>query len=120
VLIFAIAHLAAFGVTPGLAEVQLSVPPLYVYGKTLVWAATGLMGAIGLFTGRRWAPAWVRILTLAYIIWYWIDRLLFTASTDALQSWKLPALLMALIAVFIGWSLSRTKTLRYFRSTVDE
>lgn len=119
-LIFAIAHLAALNVTSGLAEVLLNVPLLYLYGKTLVWATVGLIGAVGLFTGRRWAPGWVKGVTLGYIFWYWIDRLLFTASTDARQSWKLPTLLMAFLAVLIWWSLSRTKVHRYFRSSVDE
>jgi hypothetical protein len=120
VLIFSIAHVAALSVTSGLAEVQLSVPLLYLYGKTLVWAGVGLIGTVGLFTGRRWAPGWVRGITLAYVLWYWIDRLLLTASTDARQSWIFPALLMALIAVLIWWSLSRAKIQRYFRSSVDE
>jgi hypothetical protein len=120
VLIFAIAHLAALGVTAGLDQVQLSVPPFYLYGKTLVWAAAGLVCAIGLFTGRRWAPAWTKWLALIYIAWYWVDRLLFSASDEALGSWKLSALLMGMIVGFIWWSLSRSKIQRFFRSTIDE
>ena len=119
-LIFAIAHLIALSITAGLSQVQLSVHPIYLYGKTLVWAAAGLLSAAGLFTGRPWAPTWTRWLALIYCLWYWVDRLLFSASDEALASWKLPALLMGLIVGFIWWSLSRKKVQRFFRSTIDE
>lgn len=120
VLIFAIAHLAALSVTSGLSQVQLNVSPFYLYGKTLVWAGAGLIAAVGLFAGRRWAPAWTKWLALVYAAWYWVDRLAFTASSQALKSWKLSALLMGLIVVLIWWLLSRSHVLRFFRSTLDE
>lgn len=119
-LIFAIAHLAALTVMDGLQQVELSVPPAYLYGKTLVWSAAGLVSALGLFTGRRWAPAFTKWLAVVYSLWYWVDRLLLAASSQALHGWGLSALVMGLIVVSIWWSLSRSSILRFFRSTVDE
>jgi hypothetical protein len=100
--------------------VDLNVHPAYLYGKTLVWSAAGLIGALGLFTGRRWAPAWTRWLAVIYTLWYWVDRLAVAASDQALHGWQLSALVMGLIVIFIWWSLSRSNILRFFRSTVDE
>jgi hypothetical protein len=120
VLIFAIAHLAALVVADGLQQVDLSVPPAYLVGKTLVWSAAGLVSAIGLFTGRRWAPAWTKWLALIYILWYWVDRVALAASDQAIHGWGLSAMALGLIVILIWWSLSRSDILRFFRSTVDE
>lgn len=120
VLIFAIAHLAALIVADGLQQVEISVPPAYLYGKTLVWLAAGLVSAIGLFTGRRWAPNFTKWLAVIYTLWYWVDRATLAASRQALHGWGLSALAMGLIVVLIWWSLSRADILRFFRSTVDE
>jgi hypothetical protein len=120
VLIFAIAHLAALIVIGGLQQVDLSVPPAYLYGRTVLWSAGGLISALGLFTGRRWAPAYTKWLAVVYTLWYWVDRLTLAASSQALQGWGLSALVMGLFVVCIWWSLSRDNVLRFFRSTVDE
>lgn len=120
VLIFAIAHLAALGVIDGLQQADFSVPLAYLYGKPVVWSAAGLIATLGLFTGRRWAPALTKGLALIYTFWYWMDRLVLTASSQALHGWKLTALVMGLINILIWWSLSRSDSLRFFRSTIHE
>jgi hypothetical protein len=51
------------------------VTPLYLVLSGLVWGASGLALAWGLWRGRSWARRFTGIFALAYTLYYWIDRL---------------------------------------------
>ena len=54
----------------------LPISGLYLVGTGLIWAVFGLPLFWGLWHGLTWAPGFSRIAAFAYLIYYWLDRLL--------------------------------------------
>jgi hypothetical protein len=100
-----------------LGELPLSVPPAYLLVSGLVWSLAGLVLMWGLWRGARWAPWATRGATLAFLLYYWMDRLALTSNTlrQVNQTFALGATL--LITALIFWILWRPVVKAYFGET---
>ena len=87
---------------------------LYLVGTGLIWAGFGLPLFWGLWHGHPWAPGFTRIATGAYLIYYWLDRLLLTnhPGREANLPFALGASLVGLVSIY--WILSRPKAKVFF------
>ncbi len=90
-----------------------AVSPLYLAGSGLVWGAAGLMIAWGLWRGSRWAPRFILFFTLAYSLYYWIDRLWLSER----GSWSNAAFALGVngfLVLITVWISSRPSVRAYF------
>ena len=92
----------------------LPFSPLYVALSGLIWAIAGFALAWGLWRGRIWAPQASRWATLVYLLYTWLNRLLY--ANPASRNTDLPfiAVLNLLLVAFIFWVLSRRKAKDFF------
>lgn len=118
VLIIAVLNLtrllSAIRFWPFLQEI-LPFSGLYLVGTGLIWAGFGLPLFWGLWHGLPWSPGITRIAAVAYLIYYWLDRLLLAnhPGREANLPFAVGASLVGL--VWIAWTLSRPKAMIFFR-----
>lgn len=118
VLILAVLNLtrllSAIRFMPFLQEI-LPFSGLYLVGTGLIWAGFGLPLFWGLWQGLPWAPGLTRIAAVAYLFYYWLDRLLLTnhPGREANVSFAIGASLVGL--AWIIWILARPKANIFFR-----
>jgi hypothetical protein len=93
---------------------------LYLVGTGLIWAGFGLPLFWGLWHGLSWAPGFSRIAAVAYLIYYWLDRLLLAnhPGREANLPFAIGASLVGLVLIY--WILSRRKAKSFFRQVPAE
>jgi hypothetical protein len=101
-------------------DLPLSVPRWYPPLTGAVWGIGWVIGATALFTTRRWAPRWVTVCGVAFLAWYWADRLLFVRSEHALRTLPFSLGITALGAAFVILALRQPAVRRYFGSRAHE
>ncbi len=101
-------------------ETLLPVSPWYFALSGLAWGCAGLLCAWGCLRRWRWTPWLVRITALAYVIYYWTDRLLVAdlRSQPANQLFMLG--LTALALAWIFWIFTRPQVKTYFGEAHDQ
>lgn len=119
VLTLATLHLARFALAMALPDLPLTVPTIYIPLTGALWAIGGAAVAIGLFSGRRWAPAAARWGGLAYALWFWADRLLLVETDYARRTRPASLALTVLGLAGLWWILHRPKVRNYFRERVE-
>jgi len=82
-------------------DLQLSVPRRYPPLTGAVWGIGWSVCAAASFAGRRWAPRLVTVIGVAFLAWYWFDRLVFVRSEYALRTMPLSLGLTALGAAAV-------------------
>jgi len=84
--------------------------PAYLLGSGLVWFITGLVLSFSLLTGKRFAWGAMLILSVIYMIWYWVDRLALQASPAANSAFSaaVSLIVFAVITAILFWPSSRT------------
>lgn len=91
----------------------LPISPVYLAFSGLVWSLVLLPQAWGLWRGYSWAPRLTLITSLAYSLYYWLDRLLLTANYGG-QNWPFVIVFNIILIVSIYWILSRRKASAFF------
>ena len=89
----------------------ISLPYLLLSG--LVWAASGLVSAWGLWLHKKWAPRFTIIYVLVYSLYYWLERI----WLSRFNSWvNIPFAIGAniLLLLITGWVLTRPKARAFF------
>jgi hypothetical protein len=88
---------------------------LYLIATGLIWAGFGLPLSWGLWRGLSWAPGFCRISAVAYLIYYWLDRLLLAnhPGREANLPFAAGASLVGILLVY--WILSRRSSKAFFR-----
>ncbi|HEX7974386.1 MAG TPA: hypothetical protein VF498_08260 [Anaerolineales bacterium] len=66
-----------------------------------LFAIAFLAALVMLLRGKRRAAAVVRVVALAYALWYWLDRLLFTRSDAGALNWPFAAGVTVILLVFV-------------------
>ncbi len=95
--------------------IALLVPGLQIFLvlSGFLWALVGLPLAWGLWRGDPRAPRLAQWTTLAYTLYYWLDRLLLR---QALEPANLPFAfgLSVTLIFFTFWTFSRARVRRFF------
>lgn len=117
VLIFAAVYWAGFVAGLSLPDLPYAVPVAYLLLRNAVWGTWGLLAALSAFFGMHWAPRLISWGGLAFLVWYWIDRLLLARSPYARSSAPLAIGLSVLGIMGVAWVLTRASTRRYFQES---
>ena len=90
------------------------VSPTYLALSGAVWVLLGLGLAWGLWQGLAGAPLAARLLSLAYVLYKWIERLVMSRLDGGQPDWPfaLAVTLVSLLIVF--WGLSRPPVKAFF------
>jgi hypothetical protein len=90
------------------------VSPFYLAVTGLVWTLLGAALFWGLWTGKSRAPRATRVLTIFYLGYEWLERIVFTGSGNELQNWPFLAILSIILILFTFWTLSRSDAKAFF------
>lgn len=91
-----------------------TIPAWYLPSTGAVWGVAGMLLAGGMLTGQRWAPTFGRVGAIAFMLWYWADRMLLSKSDYAILSRPADAAVSLVLAVIFFWGLHRDVTRDYF------
>jgi hypothetical protein len=81
-----------------LEEYEVQGGTAYLAFTGAFWTLLGLMLLFALLSGKRWAGRMLIASSLAYSLWYWMDRMLFqTPRHEWLISISLNALIVAIL-----------------------
>lgn len=95
------------------------VSPFYLAVTGLVWTLLGVALVWGLWAGKPKAPRATRVLTVFYLGYEWLERIVFAGSGNELQSWPFFAILSIIFILFTFWTLSRSDAKAFF-GVMDE
>jgi hypothetical protein len=84
-------------------DLPLSVPQWYFHLTGFVWGVTGLVLSYGLFRTLPWALRMLSWASLLFVVWYWIDWLLFTRSEYGRGSWPASLMLTIIVLGLLFW-----------------
>ena len=91
----------------------LRVSPAYLLGRGLVWGLCGMVASYGLWRGLRWAPRLVLWGAAAYILFYWLERILLVqAEAWGVNGWFSTG--MSILVIFLVWWILTSKPSRAF------
>lgn len=116
-LIFSALSFIRFFASFQVPAIELSVPTWYFTLTGALWGGIGLGLSLGLFAGQIWATILTRWLSVVYVLWYWLDRLLFVKTEYARGSTgaAIGATVIGLSLVF--WVLRRSQAVSFFKET---
>jgi hypothetical protein len=111
VLIFSILFLIRLALSLRLPDLPTSIPQWYLPLTGISWGMVGLITSFGLFLGYSWAPKLLRLGSLCFVGWYWIDRFVFVRSDYGRSIWPAAAMLsgMTLLLIFVSLNLADVK-----------
>lgn len=95
-------------------DLPLSVSRGYLVATGAAWGLGAVGLAIGLFMGRRWAPRAASIGGGAFLLWYWIDRLIFVRSEYALRTLPFALTVTLAAGALLALALRLPAVRRYF------
>jgi hypothetical protein len=95
-------------------ETILPITPLYLAASGVIWGAAGLLLAWGSWQGKAWASLWVRLASLAYALYDFVDRLLLANPSVSRVNSVFSAGLTLLSLAIIFWILTRRKAKTFF------
>lgn len=98
-----------------LLQELLPISPVYHLATGLLWMAAGLPLAWGLWKGRPWAPLWSRLATVAYLLYYWVDRLLIADPSTPPVNLPFAIGMSALTLLFVWWFFTLRPVKAYYQ-----
>jgi hypothetical protein len=84
-------------------DLPVDIPRWYFSLTGILWGTSGLILSYGLFRRLAWAPPFLNWGSLCFIVWYWIDRILFVRSDYSRASWPAAAFFSALAILITFW-----------------
>ena len=88
-----------------LKSLPLAVSPLYQVLSGLVWGVAGLWICYLVWRGSSKAPAALRILSVTFALYYWIDQFLVMTSEIRLTNWIFTGSLTIILVLLVFLSL---------------
>jgi hypothetical protein len=101
-------------------EELLPISPAYFALTGFFWGLLGLVLVWGLWRGETWAPKLLRVSSLIYVIYIWVDRLLVRDPSSRSVNELFSALLMVIVLVIIFLILSRRNAKVYFGEAYEQ
>ena len=96
---------------------ELNVPIWYFTSTGALWSGICLALSIGLYTGRHWASKLTSWLSIVYVAWYWLDRILFV-KTDYARGSSSAAIGTTILGLgLVLWTVLRSHDAAYFQET---
>ena len=71
-------------------------------------------------TGRRWTPRLIIVIGVAFLAWYWFDRLVFVRSEYAVRTMPFSLGLTALGAILVISIIRQSRQRSFFRESDGE
>lgn len=90
------------------------IPPLYFALTGLIWFSLGVILFWGLWTGKSRAPLAARTLTVLFLVYHWVERIISVRLGNQLENWQFMLGMTILVFVFIFWTLSRSDAKTFF------
>jgi len=90
------------------------ISPPYLALTGLFWVIVGALLFWGLWTGKSSTPQTTRVLTVVYLSYQWIERILSVRAGNELENWPFAAGMTLIVLIFIFWTLSRSGAKAYF------
>jgi hypothetical protein len=92
--------------------------PAYVLASGLAWTIAGLVLYISLANGKRFASRAGLILSVLYMIWYWLDRLIIQATPAGNMEFSAVAsgVILVIFNILLYWPSSQA----FFTRRQDE
>jgi hypothetical protein len=103
VLILSILFIVRLFLSFQIPDLPLTIPQWYISLTGFIWGLCGLILSYGLFRVLPWALHMLSWGSLSFLVWYWIDRLLFTRSDYSQVSWPASAILSVLSLGVLLW-----------------
>ncbi len=117
VLIFLVINIIRIYMSFRIPALQISVPVWYFTITGVLWGMIGIALSLGLFFADPRAPQLTRWLSLVFLAWYWLDRILFV-KTDYVRGSTPAAIGTTLLSIIIiFWVLKRPGAEIYFKET---
>lgn len=87
--------------------------PIYMAIFSLVWCLAGLVAFLGLLRGNYYLWMFmIKLITILYTIWYWVDRLLFQKTNIY---FLFPIVFTIIMILFITTIFNHRNTQNYFK-----
>lgn len=90
----------------------ISPPVLAITG--LFWVIIGTLLFWGLWTGKSSTPQATRVLTVVYLGYQWLERILSVRAGNDLENWPFAVSMTLIVLIFIFWTLSRSGAKTFF------
>jgi hypothetical protein len=89
--------------------------PAYVFASGLIWTTAGITLSLGLVRGKRLALPAGFVLSVLYLVWYWLDRLIIQASPAGNVEFSaiVSGIMFAIYNLLLYWPSSRV----FFKET---
>ncbi|HTX91879.1 MAG TPA: hypothetical protein VMC09_11760 [Anaerolineales bacterium] len=91
--------------------------PLYIVLSGVIWFASGMILAWGIWKGRKWAWAATLGVIAAYLAWYWFDRLVVQTPHS---NWSFVLIAQLVILAVLLAILFSPRTREYFHRGMHE
>ena len=101
-------------------DLALSVPRWYPPLTGAVWGIAWCVCAAACFTRRRWTPRLITVIGVAFLVWYWFDRLVFVRSEYAVRTMPFSLGLTALGAILVISIIRQSRQRSFFRESDGE
>ena len=90
--------------------------PIYLMLSGMVWAMAGWIICWGLWRGSRWTPRFTKIFTVAFLVFFWFERLVLFGQNGI--SWPENGLFLFILSIvlllFVFWSTNSAKSKQFF------
>lgn len=90
------------------------IPPFYLAATGLAWTFIGTALVWGLWIGKPRAPMATRILTIFYLVYEWLERIILAPEGNTVRNWPFSIVLSMFFILFIFWTLSRSDAKAFF------
>jgi hypothetical protein len=97
-----------------LADLSMTVSPIYFISSGFIWAVIGIILCIGLWLGRFWAVSVTRWAAISFTVYYWADQLLVMDNPLRSTNWPFLITFNLIILVIITSFFTLPKVNRFF------
>ena len=106
-------YLTRFGTTVSqwdfLSRLPLSISPFYLAATGLFWGLSALPLVWGLWRGKAWSTKALRVYSLLFTLYYWLEEWLIESSPLRNTNWPFLLSLTVVLLILVFWIISRPK-----------